>query len=437
MLRMKLPSKHKIFINRHVVFQYAFILCVILNFRSVWVYTESLAWTSRLVKLLMGLSVAGGVIARNKLSLKNTFNCFCALGVVLAYGMIWYLVDALKSNSIITIVVQLLALVVYCILVEDSIEDTMRKYTNIVIFIAVVSLFFWVFGSLSGLIHSTGYSYSTWSGGGASIRIISYYGIYYETQQLNFLGLLGSRIVRNTAIFTEAPMASMIFSTAFLYELLIREKIEWRRCVILVVAVMSTFSTTGYTVLIIAVALRYVLSGSKTRGSLSIKLLFLPMAFLVALVALNFLVGQKLGTGSGSTRLDDFVAGYKAWMDSPLFGNGYGNAAAYQQYMSSFRSRNLGFSNSPMQVLTYGGIFLFAPYCIAAVIGLTQLAKRRAWRKLSFYLVFIYSFVITVCPFQMLTLYIFISLAREGRKAMAPQMTTGMYKSVQVPLERG
>lgn len=434
MLRVKLLGKHIISVNWHTVFQYAFILCVILNFRSVWVHAESLAWASNLVKLLMGMSVAGGIIAKHKISLRDTFNCLSAVGVVLIYGMVWYLADALKSIGIIAILVQLMALVVYSFLVEDSVEDTMQKYANIVFVIAVVSLFFWVLGSLSGLIHPTGDVYITW---GVKRRIVSYFGIYYETQQLDFLGLIGSRIVRNTAIFTEAPMASMIFSTAFLYEMLMREKTEWRRCVILAVAVISTFSTTGYTVLIIAVALRYVFSRSKTRGSLSIKLLFLPMAFLVVLVALNFLVGQKLGTGSGSVRLDDFVAGYKAWMDSPLFGNGYGNAAAYQQYMSSFRRSNLGFSNSPMQVLTYGGIFLFAPYCIAAVIGLTQLAKRRVWRKLSFYLVLIYSFVITVCPFQMLTLYIFISLAREGRKAMAPQMTTGMYKSVQVPLERG
>lgn len=425
---MKLLAKHKIFVNWNVVFQYAFVLCIILNFRSIWVHTESLTWVARLVKIIMGLPVAGGVIAKHKLSLKNTYNCICAMVFVFVYGMIWYLVGDLKSNSIITIVVQLMALVVYCILVEDSVEETMQKYTNIVLVIAAVSLFFWLFGSISGLIHPTGYSYSTWSGGGESIRIISYYGIYYETQRADLFGLLARRIARNTAIFTEGSMASMIFSTAFLYEALMRKETEWKRCVIFAVAVLSTISITGYTVLIIAVALRYVFSRLKTKGSLSIKILLLPLSIVATLVVLNFLVEQKLGTGSGSARIDDFVAGYKAWMDAPLFGNGYGNTDAYQQYMSSFRRRNLGISNSPMQVLTYGGIFLFAPYCIAAVIGLRQLVKRKFWRKVSFYLVFLYSFVITVCPFQMLTLYIFISLAREGRKAVLPQMKKGKYR---------
>lgn len=122
---------------------------------------------------------------------------------------------------------------------------------------------------------------------------------------------------------------------------------------------ISTISTTGITVLIIAIGLRYVFTKSKTKGRLSIKLIFLPMAFVVVLVALNFLLEQKLGASSGSTHVDDFVAGYRAWMDAPLFGNGYGNSASYEKYMSSFRGHNIGFFNSPMQVLAYGEVYLF------------------------------------------------------------------------------
>lgn len=142
------------------------------------------------------------------------------------------------------------------------------------------------------------------------------------------------------------------------------------------------------------------------------------MTFVVVLIALNFLLEQKLGTSSGSTRVDDFAAGYKAWMDAPLFGNGYGNSAAYKKYMSSFRRNNLGFSNSPMQVLAYGGIYLFFPYCVSVVRGFTRLIKGHLWNRMSFYIVFLYAFVITVCPFQMLTFYLFISMARGNGKAL-------------------
>jgi hypothetical protein len=346
------------------------------------------------------------------------------MGCLVLYGGIWYLMDALKSDRIFTILLQILAVLAYCLLIERSIEDTMRKYTNIVLFIAVVSLFFWVFGSLLGFIHSTGFLYTTWTGNDSLKEVISYYGIYYETQMETFFGLTSYDIVRNTAIFTEAPMASMVFGIAFTNELLIQDKLNWKRCAVLAVAVISTLSTTGCTVLIIAVGLRYIFTKSKTKGAISLKLLLLPTTVVVALVALNFLLEQKLGTGSGSTRVDDFVAGYKAWLDAPLFGNGYGNTASYVRYMSSFRRNNIGFSNSLMQVLAYGGIYLFLPYCVSLISGFVQLIKGRMWRRMSFYITFIYAFIITVCPFQMLTFYLFISMARGVKKTEITQQQT-------------
>lgn len=416
MFRIKTSKLFKIHVNCLTIFQYAFILCIILNFRSIWMHADSLPYVRRTINLLMGLSVTGGVIAKKKFSLRKMFECLVAMAFVVLYGSVWYLADSLKSGSIITVLIQLLAIIVYCLLVEDSVDDTMHKFTNIVLVIVVVSLIFWVFGSLLGSIQSTGVLYTTWTGNNSLKKVISYYGIYFETQSVTFFGLTASKIVRNTAIFTEAPMASMVFCIAFLNELLMRDKLNWKRCAVLAAAVISTISTTGITVLIIAIGLRYVFTKSKTKGAISLKLLLLPTVFVVTLVALNFLLEQKLGTGSGSTRVDDFVAGYKAWTDSPLFGNGYGNSASYEQYMSSFRRNNIGFSNSPMQILAYGGIYLFFPYCISAVRGLVQLVRRQMWHKMAFYLVFLYAFILTVCPFQMLTFYLFISMARDAER---------------------
>ncbi|ENZ13516.1 hypothetical protein HMPREF1090_02720 [[Clostridium] clostridioforme 90A8] len=435
MLRIKTSGLNKFHLNWLVIFQYAFILCVILNFRSIWLHTDSLASVGRIIKLLMGLSVVGGVIARKKFSSHRMLVCFAVMACLIVYWGIWYLADSLKSGSMITILVQFLAIVVYCLLVEDSVDDTMRKFTNIVLVIAAVSLFFWVFGSLLGRIPSTGSLYTTWTDDGSLKKVRSYYGIYFETQSGTFFGLTVNRILRNTAIFTEAPMASFVFFLAFLYELLMREKLDWKRCVILAAAVISTISTTGVSTLIIAIGLRYVFTRSKTKGGLSLKLFILPMAFVVALVALSFLLEQKLGTSSGSVRVDDFAAGYKAWMDAPLFGNGYGNTASYKQYMSSFRSHNQGFSNSLMQVLAYGGIYLFLPYCIAAFRGLFRLARGRQWIRMAFYVVFIYAFVITICPFQMLTFYLFISMARE-RKAKGVKKAVDEPQIASVPVQR-
>ena len=417
MLQVKRPELHRVHLNWTTVFQYAFILCVILDFRSIWLYTDSLTSVGRIVKLLMGLSVAGGIISRKKLSFNRVLNCFAVIACLLAYWSLWYLADSLKSGSMFTVLVQFMAIIVYCLIVEESVDDTMQKYTNIVLVIAIVSLFFWVFGSLLRRIHSTGILYTTWTGNDELKRVSSYYGIYFETQADNFFGLGLSRFYRNSAIFTEGPMASFVFSLAFLYEMLMREKLNWKRCLLFAGAVISTTSTTGVSALIIVVGLRYVFTKSRAKCGLSLKMILVPTAFVVALVMLSFLLEQKLGTVSGSIRVDDFVAGYHAWMDAPLFGNGYGNDDSIKQYMSSFRSYNQGFSNSPMQVLVYGGIYLFLPYCISAFMGIFNMARGKQWIRIAFYLVFLYEFIITMGPFQMLTFYLFVSMARQAGKA--------------------
>ncbi|MSA71137.1 O-antigen ligase family protein [Holdemania massiliensis] len=419
MNKMSLKCKR----NRHVqcnlklrsVFQYFFIICIILNFRSLWLHTETFSWMARFVKVLLGVSVIGGILCSKLYSAKRIFQCLVAiLGIVLYVGF-WYLVDPLKKGGFLAILLQLLAIVTYSILVEDSIDNTLHKFTNIVLVIALISLFFWLFGSLLKFIKPTGYIYTTWTSNSGTLKqVSSYYGIYFETQSLTFLGLTSNVILRNTAIFTEAPMASLVFFISFIYELFLKERINIYRLILLGIAVVSTISTTGYMLMIIAITLRYFFVRSKSQKQL--KIFILPATIIVMFFILNFLLEQKLGTGSGSIRIDDFIAGYRAWINAPLFGNGYGNLESYQKYMSSFRNNNLGISNSPMQILAFGGIYLIFPYIISILTGFTGMIKMKRWKRLSFYLLFLCSFIITICPFQMLTFYLFVCLVKESGK---------------------
>lgn len=374
MFRIKIPGLHENKIRLLSVFQSAFILCIILDFRSIWLHTESLAWISRLVKLLMGLAVVAGALVKRGNSVWRFSRCLLAMGVISVYVGIWYVFDPLKNSRIITILFQLLVIIIYCMMVEDSASDTMRKYASIVVVIASFSLFFWLLGSILGYIKPTGYLYTTWLGKDSLKKVSSYYGIYFETQSVTFFGLT-KKVIRNSAIFTEAPMASMVFSTAFAAEVLMQEKLSWKRCILLILAVLSTISTTGYIVVMITIGLKYVFTRARTKEAFLLKQLLLPLAIVMGVIILSFLISQKLGTNSGSTRVDDFIAGYKAWKNAPLFGHGYGNDEIIKKYMSSFRSANTGFSNSPMLVLAYGGIYLFFPYCISVLIGFFWFVK--------------------------------------------------------------
>lgn len=415
--RSTLAGKIKLInLNRSAktVFQYIFVLCLILNMRSIWLHTPSLPWMNRLVALVMGVSVALGCFVQRSLSKKRFKWCLFTMFLTVLYMGLFYALDPLKKNQLISVLLQLLALTAYCLLVENSMEDTIRKYTNVVVGIAAASLFFWIFGSLLGFLRPTGYLYTSWTDGDFLHKAPSYFGIYFETQGGNFFGFLVG-MVRNTAIFTEAPMCSFVFTTALSAEILLNKEPEKLRCVILIAAVISTLSTSGYTAMVLILGLKYILTKPKSIFGKVYKSVTLPAVAILGVVVFILLVEDKLNSLSGIIRIDDFAAGFKAWLDAPIFGNGYENISSIQQYMSAFRRYNLGFSNSPMAVLAEGGIYLFMPYLTAVLHGITGLIQKRRWAQCSFYLVFLYSFIITVIPYQMLTFYLFICMFREGR----------------------
>lgn len=396
------------------MFQYMFILCVIANTRSILVHNISMKYMSNLVMVLMGISVVGGSFAKRNFSYKNIINSIILILISLLFMAIFYIFDPLKNASFIKLTLQLMAIIAYCRFVEETTYDTLHKYCNVVTIIAVISLIFWIFASILNILKPSGTIYTTWSGSDTPKIVYNYYYLYFETQKDNFFGLISNRIWRNSAIFTEGPMASFVFSIAFTFSYLCEEKINIKKCILLAISIITTTSTIGLTCLIMSIGLRFIFKKNKNKSQITLKVLFLPIVSIFSILILIYFVESKLGSSSGSIRLDDFVAGYRAWMDNPILGNGYGNASSYKQYMSSFRNYNMGFSNSVMEILAYGGIYLFMPYFLATFVGVISLYKRKEYFLLSFYIIFVYSFIITYLPFQMLPIYLFISLFKEG-----------------------
>lgn len=134
---------------------------------------------------------------------------------------------------------------------------------------------------------------------------------------------------------------------------------------LLSLTVVTTFSSTGVIFLLGIILIEALRKVRMKEGS--------TKTFLMLLLLILFLVGSwlaftvfdgKMQTSSGSTRLDDFVAGFEAWSRSPLFGYGFSNTEVVKTYMSAFRADNLGFSNSLFNTLVMGGIVWLLPYVI-------------------------------------------------------------------------
>lgn len=99
-------------------------------------------------------------------------------------------------------------------------KSTLEKFSNIVFLLAVISLIFYFLGTITNIIKPTGNVEISWGG---IKNINSYFGMHFNIQKQDIFGL---DIYRNTGIFTEAPMYSLVLSISLCIELFFKEKIS-------------------------------------------------------------------------------------------------------------------------------------------------------------------------------------------------------------------
>lgn len=283
-------------------------------------------------------------------------------------------------------------------------ENVLLAYERIILFITFLSLILWLAGPIAGILKPSGIVETSWSGSDALKEVNTYYYLYFTPQEGNLFSLKG--LTRNTSIFVEAPVCSYHLCIALMIELFVKTKHNKLSVFVLCIGIVSSISMTGYAIAVLAISLHVFFSKDDRSIWRIIRIVILPIATLSVVIVLYNILQQRIWTGSGNTRIDDFVAGFKAWNENILFGNGYGNALSYIKYMSSFRYFNKGFSNSPMQILAYGGLYLFFPYFLSFIIGLFHSIKHR--KTLFFFMLFSGMLVVTVLPFQPLTIFVML-----------------------------
>ena len=388
-----------------------YMLSVILVFemRSIW---TSMPKYSRINDLLLMALVGTTVlyILSRKHYTRHFLTGIITTSALCAYLFLYYFYDEYKAESFPKMVLRMCVICLLCFAMrEEHKQKLFELIEKIIIVIAVVSLTFWLVGSLLGIIQPSGIEYTIWSStDGSEVPVNNYYHLYFETQYQHFFT---TTIIRNSAIFTEAPMCSFMFCFAFLVELFKKKKYNVKICILLLISIVTCISTTGYVVAILAIFLKYVISNTgKNTVSSVLKLAIAPIVLIILVLVMEYVFESKLQTTSGSLRMDDFAAGFKAWMLHPIMGNGYGNSNSYVYMMSTFRIDRKGFSNSLMQILAYGGIYLFAPYAGSFCLGAYRYFKRADWNNLVFICLFMVMFIFTITSFQMLPLFVFFSL---------------------------
>lgn len=274
---------------------------------------------------------------------------------------------------------------------SQQLPQVLKYYTDLITILGIISLFFWLFGSIFHIINPNTSILSNWSSFNGLANIVpSYHGVYFETQWIN-------GIIRNSSIFAEAPMASLHFSIAFVIEMLfrIKDKAHYIRAFIILLSVLSTFSSTGYIVLILIIAYKLLFSSgiSKTMGYL--KPVIIVTLLVIGMILVGNIFSKKLDTESGSIRLDDYKAAFNAWKDRPLLGWGI-SSDKIKNYMSLWRGYNLGFSSTVIDIMAHSGVYGIAQYIIFLIYGFTKSIRTQNKNMLMFIFIIIYLMLTTL-----------------------------------------
>lgn len=355
-------------------FEYLLALTVILNCRSMWQHISGTrTWFNRFLFMLLAVSVFGCVIFKQKLSsVKITKAFLLCIGISAYFGLYIFLSRYMMQINLRNLGAVILLVIYFTLCVEnDKIPELFIKYRNIIVVIALVSFILWLAGPIMNIIRPTGYVWYNWTSVIHDKKVPHYFRIFFTTQTANFLGQF--RVIRNTAIFTEAPMCSLHFSLSLLISFFLDSKFNKKMIAILIVGIISTVSSTGYIIIVFSIIARFIINENKNNILKIFKIMVAPVMLIAGgYIAYTLIMHKLTGRGSGDIRFDDFSAGFKAWMDKPIMGWGLGNSIGIINHMSGWRMFNTGFSNSIMQILAQGGLYVGGVYVFLWINGLIK-----------------------------------------------------------------
>lgn len=363
-------------INIGLLLDYAIVLLLILGTNSVYAVTVKNYRVKTLILIVLFLRILTFNLSERFVKRFFYFSVFWVVYIFLFIAMNPFEAGKFINNFLIFFILLVGYLLFYQ--AEGDLRDLLRIFANLIFAIALISLFFWSFGSMLHLINPTKVMPMIWGG---TVNTQTYFGVYFQWQ--NDAVIMGHRIFRNIGIFAEAPMYSLNLSVAFMFDYLFNNRRHWLRMLIYLVTIMTSVSYTGILFVLILVvgeqSLKYVLGvvkGERSRVGAALVLIILVAAAAVAYQ----LLAAKLASGSGSSRIDDYISGFRAWMDNVFWGSGYGDISVRVQYSSARRLARsaTGFTNSILTVLSQGGLYLGSVYGFSFVVFLIEAIQKRS-----------------------------------------------------------
>ena len=269
--------------------------------------------------------------------------------------LIFYLLISVSNEvlSFLTLIFFNLLLIYFYLFENKDAPYLLIAYRNIIVYIAAISLVFWVGGSLLKIIPSSGSVISTWGQRDDPLVLNNYYWLYFDSREVFFLG---GWLIHNVSIFTERAFAAYSFMIGLIYELFFEKKKSKLRIIVLLTAIASTTSTTGAISAIISLFFFFRQSSAKSRYRWLSRASIIPLLAVLVYYAVDYLLLSRASMGhSTESRTNDFLNGIAAWTESPIIGYGFANSKI-------LANMGTGYSNSITQILGQGGIMLALLY---------------------------------------------------------------------------
>lgn len=369
-------------LSPRVIIEYLLMLLIFINGQSVWIWSIGGNPFIRLACVAIALS-AVLLICYRYVSRDTFFKC----ALIFAYLFV-YLVATINTSYRVQYCVRFLLVFPLFFLIADNVWKSGRvkqfalKFADIVFVFSLISVIFYLFGTVLDALPK---SVDTYEWARDIKTTVNYYHLMYEAQTSEILGVT---VIRNCGIFAEAPSYAVPLILALFLELFIRERASKIRIIILMLTIITSFSSKATGIALVVAALKlcsdFYFSRKPIKGWKRILKLFLPVAILFSAAVALQIVAAKIDTDSGFMRVDNIYTGWKAFRANPLLGVGFENEDAlnaYAQYLTSSGGLAMGI---PV-LIGEGGVYLTLFY----IYGMARFIKNMQNKPLAI------SFVIT------------------------------------------
>lgn len=387
------------------------VLSTILSTGTIWVQNDQAVDRLSLIKFSIfffaGLVGFLRIMARNQNI--NKINIIWISLFIFLFA-VTILFSGAQTIPAILVYGQIIGFMIYATSFRTKLEamSVLKKFVQSMTVIALISLFFYVFASVLDIIQPTErITLAEWQ----FLPYTNVYAwVYFEPQAISFLGYIG---YRNCAIFCEAPMFAICLCFALSIEALFMEANK-KTCIILLVAILTTFSTTAYFAIIL-IYIFYAFRKSGERGSL-MKTIGIPLLLIGGVIAAVVLLEDKSGTDSYGVRFDHLMACFKVFESTFPFGSGFGNnaviaAAQYEQ----------GMSVGLPYFIAEGGMAALLCVLLPICFCIQSILKMRSTELLGFLLITLWLFSVTnvvsraiAWMFICILIVVYPSLADDG-----------------------